>query len=156
MDVFTPEIRKRFGTIYTPEFVVEATINLAFKHLDKSLDRTILTYCDPAAGDGNFLVALYHKLMEDEQFISKFPNPVIRSYHILTHSIYGIEILKFSWAKCRNRLLSLHLEIDKNNELPIDLSELHIYWGNTILTPEDDFEIDESIGEGGLLPEEMR
>jgi hypothetical protein len=36
------------------------------------------------------------------------------------------------------------------------VEKLHIYHGNTVMVPEDNFEVDEKINEGGLLPEELR
>ena len=162
--VFADAIKSKFGTIYTPENIVTMTIDLAFKHLGKSLDRTILKYCDPAAGDGNFFVVLYKRLMADEQFIDRFPNPIDRSRHIITENIWGFEILKNMWMACQIRLVMLHAETVKVNDdskLAEELAglpgKLHIYWGNTIKSPRDtDFVPDKKIGEGDTLPEELR
>ncbi len=174
--VFADSVKKQFGTIYTPDHVIEATIDLAFKHLDKSLDRTILKYCDPAAGDGNFLEILYGRLMEDEQFIAKWPDPISRSRNIITKNIWGFEILKAMHTACQIRLVMLHLEITKTHNaaaLAMEteglVDELNVYWGNTIKTPEDPavwewtdkknikhISPNEKVGEGDVLPQELR
>ena len=157
--VFSDQIKTKFGTIYTPDFVIEKTVDLALKYIDPSIDKTALRYMDPAAGDGNFFKILHKKLMDDLQFIQRFPNPIERSHHIISKNIYGIEILKAMYQACKIRLVMMHYEIVKNNngKFQLDLiNQLHIYHGNTILTPEDNLVIDESIGEGGLLPEEIR
>ena len=169
--VFAEAVKKQFGTIYTPDHVIEATVDLAFKHLDKSLDRTTLKYCDPAAGDGNFFVILYGKLMADPQFVARFPNEIERSRHIITQNIWGFEILKAMYTACRIRLVMLHMETIKRVEEAAGrdyrlacrteseglVDKLHIYWGNTIKLPQDtDFHPNEKIGEGDTLPEELR
>ena len=81
-----------------------------------------------------------------------------RSRHILTQNLWGIEILKDAYQACRDRLALLHGRTAKQNngdvrgELSFILKGLHIYHGNTIRTPDDAFELNESVGEGGLLP----
>ena len=157
---FAPEIKSKFGTIYTPDNIITLTVDLAFKYL-KAPDRTILKYCDPAAGDGNFFAILYKRLMEDEQFIAKFPDKIERSRRIITENIWGFEILKNMWMACRIRLVMMHLETVIANggdcSKQIDVADkLNIYWGNTIKLPGDNFQPDEAIGEGDTLPEELR
>lgn len=46
--VFREEVKKKFGTVYTPDFVVDKTLDLAFKYLPEGSDPLELTWCDPA------------------------------------------------------------------------------------------------------------
>jgi len=144
---FSKEIVKKYGAIYTPEFVVEKTVDLAWKYIPEGKDKLQLTYCDPAAGDGNFLVYVYEKLMKEEGIA----DPVQRSYHILTHCLWGFEIREDAAVACRARLSLLY-----EGE---DVLELNIHHGNTICLPEDterEWYKNRDEGEGGLLPEELR
>lgn len=157
--VFSDEVRKKFGTIYTPEFVVDKTLDLAFKYLPEGADPLQLTWCDPAAGDGNFLINLYYRLMKCPSDM----DPIEKSEHILTKCIYGMEILKNMWFSCKIRLFMAHAKTMKENSKEIkrgycDIMErFNIFHGNTIMVPEDvgKWEIDERQ-EGGLLEESVR
>jgi hypothetical protein len=172
--VFSDEHKRKFGTIYTPEFVVAKTVDLAFKYLDTKIDWITLKYCDPACGDGNFLVVIHSKLMVHEQFVAKFPDPIERSYHIITQCLYGFEILRNMWEATNIRLVLLHADVVEQfggdfSKYANIANELHIYHGNTVKSPQDPqvwtwtdkkgiehMSPDEKVGEGGLLPEELR
>ena len=162
IDLFADEIRLKFGTIYTPDEIVAKTVEPIFKYLDDSLDITTLTFMEPACGNGNFLAFLYSELMRNVGFVARFPDEVARSRHILTQNLWGIEILKDAYQACRDRLALMHGRTAKQNngdvrgELSFILKGLHIYHGNTVRTPDDAFEVDESVGEGGLLPAWLR
>jgi len=147
--VFSEEIKNKFGTIYTPDFVVEKTCELAFKYIPAGTDLLSLTYCDPAAGDGNFLIYLYKRLMKVENGMK----PIEKSEHILTKCLFGIEILKPMHLACKLRLLNEHLKL--GGDLRI-FDVLNISWGNTIMVPEDVGKWEIKEYEGGLLPEEIR
>jgi hypothetical protein len=147
--VFAEEIKNKFGTIYTPDFVVEKTCELAFKYVPAGTDLLSLTYCDPAAGDGGFLLYIYKKLMDGSKDIKK-------SEHILTKCLFGIEILKQMHLACKLRLLNEHLKL--GGDLRI-FDELNIHWGNTICIPKDteqEWYKNRKDYEGGLLDEEIR
>ena len=158
--VFSDEIKKKFGTIYTPEFVVKKTVDTAWKYIPEKADKLKLTYCDPAAGDGNFLEYVYDKLMEE----TSIQDPIKRSYHILTKCLWGFEILDAMVKACKIRLVLLHKQtIQENNgdpkELLILMDELNIHYGNTIVLPDDieqEWYKERAEWEGGLLSESLR
>jgi hypothetical protein len=162
IDLFDDAIRLKFGTIFTPDEIVVKTVAPVFKHLDGSLDITTLTFMEPACGNGNFLAFLYTELMQNASFVARFPDAVARSRHILTKNLWGVEILKDAYRACQDRLALLHGRITKQcggdvrRELSFILKGLHIYHGNTVRTPDDAFELNESAGEGGLLPTWLR
>lgn len=137
--VFTDEIKKKFGTIYTPEFVVEKTVDTAWKYIPEGKDKLSLTYIDPACGDGNFLEYVYHKLMvEGEASIS---DPIKRSRFIITKCLWGYEILDCMVKAAKIRLVMLHAitikEYDGEDDITTLMDEINIYWGNTICVPAD-------------------
>lgn len=158
--VFSEENKKKFGTIYTPEFVVEKTVDLAWKYLPEGVNKLDLTYCDPAVGDGNFLEYLYEKLMQE----TSIEDPVKRSRYILTKCLFGFEILEPMVQACKIRMVLLHQHtIDQyggdRGELLTLFDELQIYHGNTICLPADteqEWYQARQGDEGGLLPEELR
>ena len=148
--IFREEIKNKFGTIFTPDFVVEKTCDLAFKYLPTGVDPLTLTYCDPAAGDGNFLIHLYDRLMK----CSSNMNDVDKSEHILTKCLFGIEILKPNILACGIRLLNRHIDVMEKcgKHVNIDIfNKLNIHHGNTIMVPEDVGKWEIGEHEGGLL-----
>ena len=142
INLFDDAIRLRFGTIFTPDEIVAKTVAPVFTHLDDSLDITTLTVMEPACGNGNFLAFLYSELMKDARYVARFPDAVVRSRHILTQNLWGIEFLKDAYQACRDRLALLHGRTAKqqNRDVRVELSfilkGLHIYHGNTVRTPE--------------------
>lgn len=159
--VFSDEIKKKYGTIYTPDFVVQKTVDTAWKYLPKDKDVLDLTYIDPACGDGNFLEYVYHKLMIEGVSIS---DPVKRSRYIITKCLWGYEILDKMVKAAKIRLCLLHAKTIKDNNAEADnistlMDELHIYWGNAICLPEDteqDWYNGRGPHEGGILDEHIR
>jgi len=141
--MFSPVLRNQFGTIYTPPDVVSLTIDEAIKKYNGDLRTAI--FCDPACGDGNFLIAIYQLLIR----ISEISDPLERSLDALNR-IYGIEILGHMAAASNARLLLGHCQ-----NLPIANAKIiidqHIFHGNTLRTINDDWPI--LMYEGGLLPQ---
>jgi len=152
---FNDEIKKKFGTIYTPDFVIEKTVDLALKHYKDDLLSS--TFCDPAAGDGNFLAYLYEKLMAVESSMT----PAEQSRHILTHCLNGVEIIENMVKATKIRLLLLHLKVEKLDSVGARelLDSLNIHHGNTICLPadvEEEWYSNRESWEGDLLPEAVR
>ena len=162
--VFNESIKKRFGTIYTPEFVVKKTVDLALKYKPIKFDLySPITYIDPACGDGNFLEYIYHRLMN--KFSNNINDPVKRSTFILLKCLWGFEILKPMVHACKIRMMLLHYRTIKDAGEKWDKyaeiwDKLNIYWGNTIVieedTKEDWYNNREKEYEGGILPEQLR
>jgi len=157
---FKEETKKKYGTIYTPEFVVVKTVDLAWKYIPQDKNKLDLTYMDPAVGDGNFLINIYHRLMLEKSDL----DPITKSEHILTKCLFGIEILKEMHNTCKSRLLAEHVKtikqygnISDHKDRILNLyNNLNIYHGNTITTPEDTWIADIKVGEGGVLPQDIR
>lgn len=146
---FREETIKRFGAVYTPDFVVDKTISLIW---DKINNRLYKRYIDPACGDGNFLINLYHRLMKE----SFDGSEVEKSEHILTKCLYGIEILKNMWYATKVRLCIEHFEYCKKVGVKPDMTifdRLNIIHGDTILTEDDPQPTNPK--QGGLVGEEI-
>lgn len=162
--VFNENIKKRFGTIYTPEFVVKKTVDLALKYKSIKFDLyNPTTYIDPACGDGNFLEYIYHKLMDE--YSHNINDPIKRSTFILLKCLWGFEILKPMVYACKVRMMLLHYRTIKDAGEKWDKyaeiwDKLNIYWGNTIAIEEDTkeewYKNREEEYEGGILPERIR
>jgi len=154
MNIFSDDTRKKFGTVYTPDFIVDQTLDLAFKYLPEGSNPLDLTWCDPACGSGNFLENLYHRLMKCESEMT----PIEKSEHILTHCLHGIEILRDSVYTCKYRLLKLHIDTVEKEGQVYDgycdiIEKLNITHGNAIMTPEDVGKWELEDQEGGLIEE---
>jgi len=151
--LFSDEIKKKYGTIFTPDFVVDKCLDLAWKYYEgNKLEATI---CDPACGDGNFLVAAYHRLMKEDSEL----NPVAKSKHIIENCIYGYDIIKNMVEAAKLNLHMCHLMTCKEYETKPELIKPNIYHGNTIVIEEDTKEEwyqDRDEFEGGILCDELR
>lgn len=83
---------KQFGEVFTPSRLV----NQMLSKLPKTVWKRNQTFCDPACGDGNFLVhVLYRKLVRGH-------NPLEA-----LQCIYGVDIMRDSIRECRLRLLKI-------------------------------------------------
>jgi len=149
--LFSDEIKAKFGTIFTPDFVVDKCLDLVWKYNTK--DKLTLTYCDPCVGDGNFLVALYQRLMKEPSEL-----PVnLKSKHIIENCLFGIDIIDNMVDTTKMVLFEQHCRSCGDNYISIEFN--NFVWGNTIVVPKDteqEWYSKRAEFEGGLLPEEIR
>ena len=117
---------KAHGEVYTPAWLVEQM--LGHPGIDESLHDPHATFLEPAAGNGNFLVAiLAHKLAAGEETwwpqgggnesVSGAGRAAKRAYEDMClwalASIYGIELLDDNVAEAQERMLDVfvnHME----------------------------------------------
>ena len=84
---------KAHGEVFTPRRMVDQMLDLVREDLETGPDFVDRTFLEPAAGDGNFLVAILgRKLHAIEQAFPRADWPC-ESLHALA-SIYGIELLE--------------------------------------------------------------
>ena len=83
---------KQNGEVFTPDFLVKEMID----KLPKSVWEEGKTFCDPAVGDGQFLVHVLQRKLE------KGHNPLLA-----LRLVYGVDIMRDSIKDCRIRLLKL-------------------------------------------------
>src|ERR1700730_3743114 len=105
------------GEVFTPEWLVEAMLNLVKDETERIDSR----FLEPACGSGNFLVpVLQRKLAAVELKFGKSDFEK-RHYALLAlMCIYGIELLADNIAECRANLLEIfsdYLNLDESDDL---------------------------------------
>lgn len=96
---------KTYGEVFTPRHMVNRMLDLVSEDLEESPDFVDKTFLEPAAGDGNFLVAILHrKLRAIEQRLA----PELWAHESLfaLASIYGIELLEDNHEDARAAMLA--------------------------------------------------
>jgi hypothetical protein len=102
------------GEVFTPEWLVEAMLNLV-KDETERLDSRFL---EPACGNGNFLIKILKRKLaavESRYGKSEFDSKYYALLSVMC--IYGIELLKDNIAECQENILKvlvsyLNLEIE--------------------------------------------
>jgi hypothetical protein len=115
--------KKQFGEVFTPMFLIDEMLRDIEKYWLEKKQENIWTnkklkWYDPAAGMGNYPIAVYLKLMEGLK--SKIPNEKDRKKHILENMLYMGELNKKNFLIC-NQIF------DFNNEY-----KLNVYHGDTL------------------------
>ncbi|AYV80070.1 MAG: putative site-specific DNA-methyltransferase, partial [Gaeavirus sp.] len=90
--------KKQFGEVFTPmKFINDRMLKDLETHWHTSYDENIwtndkITFYDPAAGMGNYPIAIYYKLMNGLK--TTIPNELNRKKHILEKQLYMGELNK--------------------------------------------------------------
>jgi hypothetical protein len=108
---------KAYGEVFTPRHMVDRMLDLVRDELESGPDFVGKTFFEPAAGDGNFLVAiLRRKLHAIEQ---RYPSEEWRqeSLHALA-SIYGVELLEDNHREARAIMLAEFLGFHQAHDIP--------------------------------------
>ena len=125
--------KKMFGEVFTPmNFINDKMLKDIEDYWLKSKNKNIwtnekLTWYDPAAGMGNYPIAIYYKLMEGLKI--KIPNETKRKKHVLEKQLYMGELNK------KNCFVIKQI-FNINNEC-----KLNLYEGDTL-----NIKIDEIFG----------
>jgi type I restriction-modification system DNA methylase subunit len=91
---------KAYGEVFTPRNMVDKMLDLVREELETGPGFVDKTFLEPAAGDGNFLVAiLQRKLRAIEQRLEPALWP--RESLFALASIYGIELLEDNHADAK-------------------------------------------------------
>lgn len=91
--------QKQFGEVFTPVELVDEILDKLPKVVWSNPNKTWL---DNSCGDGAFLVQVKHRLMEGLREWE--PDDKKREFHILDKMIYGVELQRDNWTKCRVNL----------------------------------------------------
>lgn len=133
---------RAYGEVFTPRHMVNRMLDLVQRELETAPDFIDKTFLEPAAGDGNFLVAiLRRKFSAIERHCRENEWPVESLFALA--SIYGIELLndnhKTAQATMLNEFLAFHqrhgLACEKQTDLFKSaqfLIEHNIVQGNTL------------------------
>jgi hypothetical protein len=88
--------KKKFGEVFTPLELVEQMLDNIPEARWKDPN---LTWFDPAAGIGNFMVCVYYRLMKG--LVSSFPNEKERQNHIIHNMLFMSEIGAKNVSVCK-------------------------------------------------------
>jgi hypothetical protein len=120
--------KKVFGEVFTPiEFINDKMLSDIEKYWKKKTKKNIwenefLTWYDPAAGMGNYPIAIYYKLMNGLK--TKIPNEMLRKKHIIEKQLYMGELNKkncFILKQIFNIDGKLNLNLYEGDTLKINL-----------------------------------
>lgn len=95
------------GEVFTPEWMVEAMLDLVRNETERIDSR----FLEPACGSGNFLVKVLKRKLEVVDFKYGKSSFERRQYALLgLMCIYGIELLSDNISECRTNLLEIFAE----------------------------------------------
>ena len=105
---------KAHGEVFTPRHMVDRMLDLVRDELEAGPDFVDKTFLEPAAGDGNFLIAiLRRKLIAIEKNFA--PDTWIAESLFAVASIYGIELLEDNHRDAKGSLLAEFLKFHTLN-----------------------------------------
>lgn len=99
---------KAHGEVFTPAHMVNQMLDLVSEKLETGPDFVDATFLEPAAGDGNFLVAILGRKLAAVE--ARLPSQVWERESLFAlASIYGIELLEDNHADAQATMLDLFL-----------------------------------------------
>lgn len=105
---------KAHGEVFTPRWMVHQMLDLVEADLESGSDFVDKTFFEPAAGDGNFLVAiLERKLRAIEERYAK-SDWALESLFALA-SVYGVEFLDDNLVAAKANLLGVFIRFHEKN-----------------------------------------
>lgn len=133
---------KTYGEVLTPRHMVDRMLDLVRDELEAGPDFVDKTFLEPAAGDGNFLVAILHRKLLAVEKRYPFEEWPEASLYALA-SIYGIELLEDNYGDSKQVMLTEFLHFHEGHGVPCGpgtnlrkaaafLVETNIVRGNTL------------------------
>ena len=109
---------KTYGEVFTPRHMVDRMLDLVREELETGPDFVDKTFLEPAAGDGNFLVAILHrKLRAIEKKLPAEEWPETSLFALA--SIYGIELLEDNHRDAKEAMLTEFLQLPRSARRPM-------------------------------------
>jgi len=105
---------KAYGEVFTPRHMVDQMLDLVREELETGADFVDKTFLEPAAGHGNFLVAILHcKLrgIEKSYPLEQWPETSL----FALSSIYGIELLEDNHRDAKEAMLTEFLNFHERH-----------------------------------------
>jgi hypothetical protein len=105
---------KAYGEVFTPRNMVDQMLDLVREELETGPDFVAKTFLEPAAGDGNFLIAILHcKLrgIEKNYPLEQWPETSL----FALSSIYGIELLEDNHRDAKEAMLTEFLNFHERH-----------------------------------------
>lgn len=108
---------KAYGEVFTPRHMVNRMLDVVRDDLESGPDFVDKTFLEPAAGDGNFLVAILHRKL---RAIQKRFQPGFWPEETLfaLASIYGIELLEDNHADAKEAMLAEFVRFHERHGTP--------------------------------------
>lgn len=103
---------RTYGEVFTPRYMVDQMLDLVPEELGGGLGFVDKTFLEPAAGDGNFLVAILHRKLSaiEEQYPA---GQWMRESLFALASIYGIELLEDNHQIAKEKMLAEFLQFHR-------------------------------------------
>lgn len=108
---------KTYGEVFTPRRMVNRMLDLVSEELETGPDFVDKTFLEPAAGDGNFLVAILHRKLHAVEKGYPAEEWLEASLFALA-SIYGIELLEDNHRDAEQALLAEFLRFHEEHGVP--------------------------------------
>ena len=108
---------KTYGEVFTPRHMVNRMLDLVREELETGADFVDKTFLEPAAGDGNFLVAILHRKLRaiEKRYQPKFwPDESL----FALASIYGIELLEDNHRDAKKAMLAEFVLFHASHNVP--------------------------------------
>lgn len=108
---------KTYGEVLTPRHMVDRMLDLVRDDLESGPGFVDKTFLEPAAGDGNFLVAILHRKLqaiEKNYPYVKWPEASL----FALASIYGIELLEDNHHDAKAAMLATFVRFHEEREVP--------------------------------------
>ena len=108
---------KTYGEVFTPRHMVDRMLDLVREELETGPDFVDKTFLEPAAGDGNFLVAILHRKLraiEKRYPAEEWPEASL----FALASIYGIELLEDNHRDAKEAMLAEFLRFHESHGVP--------------------------------------
>ncbi len=133
---------KTYGEVFTPRHMVDRMLDLVREELETGPDFVDKTFLEPAAGDGNFLVAILRRKLHAIE--SRYPaQEWPRESLFALASIYGIELLEDNHQDAKTIMLAEFLGFHEAHGIDCGartnlhraaayLIDTNIVWGNTL------------------------
>ena len=105
---------KTYGEVFTPRHMVDRMLDLVREELETGPTFVDKTFLEPAAGDGNFLVAILHRKLHAVE--KNYPVDEWREISLFAlASIYGIELLEDNHRDAKEAMLTQFLQFHEEH-----------------------------------------
>jgi hypothetical protein len=108
---------RTYGEVFTPRHMVERMLDLVRDELETGPDFVDKTFLEPAAGHGNFLVAILHRKLRAVE--KSYPHGEWRETSLFAlASIYGVELLEDNHHDAKEAMLVEFLHFHQAHGIP--------------------------------------
>lgn len=108
---------KTYGEVFTPRYMVDQMLDLVSEDLEERPDFIDRTFLEPAAGDGNFLIAILQRKLFS--LSKQYPSDVWPETSLFAlASIYGIELLEDNHQDAKASMLEEFVGFHNEHAIP--------------------------------------